>query len=427
MSCKLSLKSLVERLSEGSLTPTRAVDLSLAQIELAEPAVRAWVQLDAAGAYRQARELEQGGPRGRLWGIPVGIKDLIDVAGLPTLCGSKLRDSTPARTDAACVATLRIAGGMVLGKTVTTEFGYFAPGPTRNPNNLTHTPGGSSSGSAAAVAAGMVPLAFGTQTAGSLTRPASYCGIAGFVTPTGQFSTAGITGLSTSLDSLGLLAATVADVHFGWCALAGVAQESGPDGQTSFAPSVLLWNGSDLGELSADMSRALSTAATIISRSGAKVTDWSETELVRQLAAWHATVMAFEAARERSNELNCLDRISPILAELLTSGESLPKSEHARASSFIATARTQILSMLERHDAILGPAALGAAPAGIDATGSPILSRPWQALGFPVVTIPGLKDPAGMPLGVQLIGRPGQEHRLFAAAEWIEANISAPD
>ena len=183
---------------------------TLERIEALEPDVRAWVHVDP-DAHATAS--------GPLAGIPLGVKDLIDVAGMPTRCGSTLRDSRPVERDADCVALARRLGAVPIGKTVTTEFGYFAPGPTRNPHALDHTPGGSSSGSAAAVAAGMVPLAFGTQTAGSLTRPASFCGVAGLVTTRGRFSTTGITGLSPSLDSLGLLARTVDDLHYAWAAM----------------------------------------------------------------------------------------------------------------------------------------------------------------------------------------------------------------
>ncbi|MGO4860361.1 amidase [Arthrobacter sp. 2MCAF14] len=419
-----SLRELSEALSSGAVTPSAAVEQALQRTQAAEPEIRAWVEIDTAGARIAARDLGRAaGARGPLWGIPVGIKDLIDVQGLATRCGSVLRGGEPADADADCVKLLRQAGAVVMGKTVTTEFGYFAPGPTRNPANPAHTPGGSSSGSAAAVAAGMIPLAIGTQTAGSLTRPASFCGVAGFVAAKGQFSMSGVTGLSPSLDSLGFLARTVADLHLVWSALTPMAPPSantiGGD-----SPRLLLWNGSGLGEVSTDMGAAVELAAAAVNREGGQCRQWTDHDVVHQLANDHATVMAFEAARERAWELQRSDLLSVTLAELLSSGADTSEADYVAALLRITSARRSVESALENFDAILGPAALGAAPVGIEATGIPVLSRPWQALGLPVITIPGLKDSAGMPLGIQLIGAPGREHRLFAIAERLEASLA---
>ncbi|MBB6406355.1 amidase [Arthrobacter sp. AZCC_0090] len=424
MSSGGSLRELSMALASGAVTPSSAVEQAWQRMQATEPEIRAWAEIDAGGARFAARELERStNTRGPLWGVPVGVKDLIDVQGLPTRCGSVLRGGEPAGSDADCVKLLRQAGAVVMGKTVTTEFGYFAPGPTRNPANRAHTPGGSSSGSAAAVAAGMVPLAIGTQTAGSLTRPASFCGVAGFVAPKGQFSMSGVTGLSPSLDSLGFLARTVTDLHLAWSALIGdgPASEHTVDGVSAH---LLLWNGRGLGEVSADMATAVEQAVAAISHEGVHCEDWTDHDIVRRLADDHATIMAFEAARERSWELQQLNRLSVPLAELLATGATTPEADYVAALYRVADARWSVEAALEQFDAILGPAALGAAPAGIDATGTPVLSRPWQALGLPVITIPGLRDPAGMPLGLQLIGSPGREHRLFSIAERIEAALA---
>jgi Asp-tRNA(Asn)/Glu-tRNA(Gln) amidotransferase A subunit family amidase len=420
------LRELSRALASGAATPSSAVEQSLQAIQAAEPEIQAWVEIDEGGARIAALELERSADaRGPLWGVPVGVKDLIDVAGLPTRCGSALRGGEPASVDAHCVRLLRQSGAVVMGKTVTTEFGYFAPGPTRNPANPANTPGGSSSGSAAAVAAGMVPLALGTQTAGSLTRPASFCGVAGFVAAKGQFSTTGITGLSPSLDSLGFLARTVADLRLVWSTLMGSEAES-IDIPDDGAPRLLLWNGSGLGEVSADMAAAVEHAAAAIRHQGALCAEWTDHDVVRRLADDHATIMAFEAARERSWELRHLDQMSVPLAELLEAGAVAPEAEYVAAAARIADARKSVLARLDKFDAILGPAALGAAPPGLEATGTPVLSRPWQALGLPVITIPGLRDPAGMPLGLQLIGAPGRERRLFSIAECIEESLALP-
>lgn len=415
------LRSMMAALADGTLSPTQAIENSLARIEVLEPLVRAWVEVDAAAARSQAREQELAGRTGTLWGVPFGVKDLFDVAGMPTRCGTALRGGERAAFDAAAVGLLRAAGGVVLGKTVTTEFGYFKPGPTRNPRDPGHTPGGSSSGSAAAVAAGMVPVALGTQTAGSLTRPASYCGVAGFVTPTGRIPTAGITGLSPSLDTVGILAAATGDLRIVWSALAGVAAE---DAGSPATPRLAVWDGSGLGEISKDMDTALTAAAATLTRDGARCVPLADGGAVRDLAYRHGIVMAHEAALERAAEREQLNLLSQPLQDLLTDGARITPADREAALAAIDSAGRRLWESIEDCDAILGPAALSAAPEGLEATGSPVLSRPWQALGLPVITIPGLRDSNGLPLGLQLIGRKGREQQLFDIAEWIESRIS---
>ena len=369
---------MVSDLRAGRTKPSRVLADALQRVGAKEPAVHAWVNVDVDGSAAQAKALETAGRQGPLWGIPVAVKDLIDVEGLPTGCGSPLRGHEPATADADCVRLLREAGAIIVGKTVTTEFGYFAPGPTRNPVNPAHTPGGSSSGSAAAVAAGMVPLALGTQTAGSLTRPASYCGVAGFVAAKDQFSTAGVTGLSHSFDSLGLITRTVRDLRYAWESLSRfeTVEHDGPLDSVE----LLLWDGSGLGEVSTEMSAALIAAESTLSRQlGFHFSEWSDHGMVRDLAEQHATVMASEASAARAEELAHHHELSVPFAELLTSGRSLPHHEYTAALELIAVSRQRVLALLERFDAVLGPAALGAAPAGLEATGSPRQSSSARA------------------------------------------------
>jgi Asp-tRNA(Asn)/Glu-tRNA(Gln) amidotransferase A subunit family amidase len=425
LSAPHSLLELASKLHDGTITPHDAVQDSFKSIADTEESIRAWVIVDEEGAVGQASALEAArGPKGPLWGIPVAVKDLIDVRGLPTGCGSSLKGHVPAQVDADCVRLLRGAGAVVLGKTVTTEFGYFSPGPTRNPVNPKHTPGGSSSGSAAAVAAGTVPLALGTQTAGSLTRPASYCGVAGFVAAQGQFTMTGITGLSKSLDSLGLLARSVKELRYAWDALCGHEATGTQDNPGSV--DLLLWNGSGLDELTPDMTDALDHTSTVLSNGhDIHLTEWTDHELIRGLAEDHATVMAAEAAVERSAELTRPEALSQPFIDLLTTGRGIKEEEYRAALERIAASRRIFLALLERFDAVLGPAALGAAPLGIEATGNPILSRPWQAMGLPALTIPGLRSRVGMPLGLQLIGVPGREPKLFQIGERIENALRA--
>ncbi|BAH50822.1 amidase [Rhodococcus opacus] len=413
------LRDLVEQLAAGSTTPTEVAEAALARIAELDPRIRAWAHLDPDAVRSAAARIQDRGAGGVLWGVPVGVKDLIDVACMPTRCGSELTSAEPAAADADCVARVRALGALPAGKTVTTEFGYFKPGPTRNPRAVDHTPGGSSSGSAAAVAAGMVPLAFGTQTAGSLTRPASFCGVAGFVTAHGSFSTDGITGLSPSLDSLGLLARTVSDLHFAWTALRDGAPA--PTLEPSAPRRLRLWSGFELGEVSTEMTAALRKTAATAEASGVSCREVDAAATVVALTEHHHSVMAYEAARERSAEAARPEKISAPLAELFGAGAQTSEADYAGALAGIREMRQRLLSALDEDEAILGPAALGAAPRGHDATGTPVLSRPWQAMGLPVVTIPGKRDSAGLPLGLQLIGRPGAEQRLFETAVWLES------
>ncbi|MER5789290.1 amidase [Streptomyces sp. NPDC001980] len=387
---------------------TAAVEEALRRQEQTEPDIRAWVRVDAEGARAGALNA----PAGPLHGMPFGVKDIIDVAGLPTECGSPLRRGRIAAADAWLVDRLRRAGAVPLGKTVTTEFAYFQPGPTRNPHNPAHTPGGSSSGSAAAVAAGVVPLALGSQTAGSLTRPASFCGVAGYVAPVGAWSTAGFTGLSPSLDAPGLLTPGVSELATVIEAVDGTTAE-GID-----SVRLLVWQGVELTDVEPSMLDAVRHTGHALRADG--------TELpisTVELADAHAVVMAYEAARSLAAEAGRPESLSRHLNELLERGRRTTDGEYRAALATAHTARTAALALLTRVDAILGPAAPGPAPKGLAATGNPLLSRPWQLLGLPVVTVPGHRDPQGLPLGLQLVGHPDRVGRLLGVARAVEEAV----
>lgn len=417
-----SLTATVRALADDRIGARDLLERALARVGAVEPDVRAWVRLDNRAAAAAPRP-------GPLRGVPVGVKDIIDVAGLPTGCGSSLRSGcAPATADAVVVSLLRGRGAVPLGKTVTTEFAYFEPGATRNPAHLDHTPGGSSSGSAAAVAAGMVPLALGSQTAGSLIRPAAYCGVAGLVLTTGAVATDGVVGLSPSLDSVGLLAAGAADLRTAWAALHGnlpaLRRALAPIDTTDNAtPRILLWRPCGPDPVDPAMDDALDRAARLLSAGGATLTRLDMDQVIAALTADHATVMAYEAARERVDELRSADALSAPLAALLRDGAAMSRVDYEAARRRIAAAAAVVAALLDHHDAVLGPAALGPAPAGIAATGSPVLSRPWQALGLPALAVPGLRDAAGMPLGVQLIGRRNDEEHLLALAIDLERRL----
>ncbi|UUV31811.1 amidase [Amycolatopsis roodepoortensis] len=406
LSRRWSLRELVRDLREGRTTPEDAHKRALARIAETEADLHAWVDRTAflPGA-----------------GVPLGVKDIIDLAGVPTRCGSALRaEAAPAASDAAIVTAWRAAGAVPLGKTVTTEFAFFAPGPTHNPAAPGHTPGGSSSGSAAAVASGQVPLALGSQTAGSVTRPASYCGVASLVMSRGRYPVTGVTGLSPSLDSHGVFAATASDLAIAWSALT-----ADPDPEPR-PPRILVWSADALDVVEAPMRHAVTQAAKRLREAGATVSAFLDERLMAELTAAHPVVMAYEAARERAAELASADRLSAPLAQLLRTGAATSTDEYESARATIADGAIRLAEVFGSYDVVLGPAAPGAAPRGLDATGNPVLSRGWQALGLPVVALPGFTDAAGLPLGLQLVGRHGGDAELLGHACWVERVLAGP-
>jgi Asp-tRNA(Asn)/Glu-tRNA(Gln) amidotransferase A subunit family amidase len=410
-----SLRELAGELAAGTTTPVEALDRCRARIAGTEPDLCAWV------VHEPTPDLSA--VTGVLGGVPLGVKDIIDVFGLPTECGSRLRaGAAPAARDAAIVIEWRRAGAVPVGKTVTTEFAFFSPGPTRNPAALGHTPGGSSSGSAAAVASGQVPLALGSQTAGSVTRPASYCGVASLVMSHDRFPVDGVTGLSPSLDSHGVYAAGVSDLALAWSAL---TSEPDPGLVPARPPRLLVWTAAPFGVVSPGMEAALVAARRRLAAQGAVVDDFPLEQAVADATAAHSVVMAYEAARERSAELAAASYLSRPLATLLQTGAAIPEREYRTARRTVAEVGARVAELLTSYDGMLGPAAPGSAPAGLESTGDPILSRAWQALGLPVVTVPGLYSTTGLPLGLQLVGRSRAEAALLAAGCWVETALRA--
>lgn len=416
-----SLSAAVQAMAAGKTSAVDLVRRSFERIGEVEADVRAWVHLDEQQALATAACLDAEPVQGLLHGIPLGVKDIIDVAGMPTECGSSTRAGCTPTVDAWFVSQLKRAGAIAIGKSVTTEFAYFAPGPTRNPHNLMHTPGGSSSGSAAAVSAGMVPLALGSQTAASLTRPAAFCGIAGYVYPAASLPTTGIAGLSPTLDSLGLITASVQDLAVARAALAGSTRF--PVLADVVAPRLLIWDGAEMGAMSPAMLAGLEAAVETAVRSGASVTRLPWDKQAARLIEAHVTVMAFDSARELATEAEHPELLSEPLAALLSQGQNTSLTARNAAVDYACTQRLELFELLEGYDAVLAPAAAGSAPLGLASTGSPAFSRAWQMLGLPVVTIPGLRDDGGMPLGLQLIGRPAGQERLLELAWWLEVQI----
>ena len=425
----------------GALTSEELVGDCLARIRETEPTVQAWTFLEEDHARAQARardELQRSGqPVGLLHGVPVGIKDIIDTADMPTENGTVLHRGRMPRVDAAVVARLRAAGAVILGKTVTTECAYFFPGKTRNPHNPEHTPGGSSSGSAAAVAAGMVPLALGSQTAGSTIRPASFCGVYGFKPTHGVIPRTGILQLSRTLDHVGLFARSLDDLALLAEALAGY-DEGDPDTRPRAgipfrqisaeapptAPKLAFVKTPHWERAEADTQQAFEE---LVEALGERV---EEVELFASaLDAWdaHKTIMEAEMAANLEREWERgREKLSQPLRSLIERGRQVTAVDYQRARRLAALTGDSFEELFtERYDAIVTPAALGTAPEGLGATGDPAFCVPWTLLGMPAVSLPLMQGAKGLPLGVQLVGRRNFDARLLRTARWLLQKVSA--
>lgn len=413
-----NISEQVSAVHHGDVTVAELSTAVRTDIVRYEDRLKAWVALADIGdtgpeAAAGTRPLE---------GVSVGVKDIIDVAGLPTRSGSPVTSGLPAGDDAACVARLRDLGAVVQGKTVTTEFGYFSPGPTVNPWDHACTPGGSSSGSAAAVGANTVPVALGTQTAGSLTRPASFCGAAGMVLAVGSTPMAGVNGLSESLDSLGLLTRSVADLAYVYSAFAG--REVPHAEEASDGTTLHVWHGSDVLPLAPQMQDLLREIPRMAADLGAAHRDLDWNDHVITLTSDHRTVMGYEAARTMAPVLaGHAPELSPQLLELLRGGAEIGEQDYREALIRRDISRRALERLLGEGGVIIGPAAQGPALDRANGTGSPDLSRAWQLLGLPVVVVPGARSTTGMPLGLQLTGLPGSEPRLLALGQLLEQRL----
>jgi Asp-tRNA(Asn)/Glu-tRNA(Gln) amidotransferase A subunit family amidase len=435
----LTIHDAATALQRGSLRPGDLVEQCLARIAGHEDRVRAWVLVDEVGARQQAEqagnEIARGVYRGALHGIPIGIKDIIDVAGFPTRAGSSITDPRPAEGDAAVVARLRKAGAIILGKTVTTEFASFDPPVTRNPWNLDRTPGGSSSGSAAAVAGGMCLGAIGSQTGGSITRPASYCGIAGCKPTYGRVSLAGIVPLAFGLDHPGPMARTVADLAVLLAAIAGAderdplaADAAVPDYAATLderpKPRLGLVETFFMEQAEPAIRDAVMQTCARLTAAGARVDRAALPGSFGEVVEMHMRLMAGGAADFHRHWFPARRaEYGPKIASLLDRGLALPAIDYAAAVAHQALFKRQVLASLDDCDALIMPATRGTAP-GRETTGDPSFNSPWSYSGLPVVSIPVALDSEGMPLCVQLVGRPFEEAALLAVAAWCEAAIA---
>lgn len=399
------------------------VEASLAAIERLDPALRAFAHVDADGALAAARAVDEAGPGSApLAGWPVGVKDIVDTFDQPTELGSPLHAGRRPSRDAAVAARLRAAGAVVVGKTVTTEFAYYHPGPTRNPHAAEHTPGGSSSGSGAAVAAGLVRAAVGTQTAGSVLRPAAYCGVVGYKPTFGWVPRAGVMPLAESLDTVGAFATTVADA--GRLAAVLTARSTlrpaeWPDRRWSRL-RVGVCRTPEWGAAEPPARDALDLVAACLADVGCHVTEVGLGGAFDQALPAHQMIMAAEAAGALADEdRRHHDQLSRELCALLDEGTAIHPAAVDHAHRVAAEARLQMGSAFERVDVVLTLAAAGEAPRGLASTGDPRYNRRWTLLGTPAVALPVTTGPAGLPVSVQLVAAPGGDAALLAVADQV--------
>jgi Asp-tRNA(Asn)/Glu-tRNA(Gln) amidotransferase A subunit family amidase len=420
---RLTATSLVRLIEGGELTPEAVVRSCLDRIAEREPVVRAWSHVAADAAMARARELGKSGRTGVLRGVPFGLKDIFDTADMPTTYGSPIYVGCRPAADASAAALPRTAGGILLGKTVTTEFANRHPGPTTNPHNPSFSPGGSSSGSAAAVADFMVPLAIGTQTGGSVIRPAAYCGVVGFKPSFGLFPPAGMRINTETLDTVGIMARSVADIALFRAAMTAIPYE--PPTMPETAPRLGLCRGPHWEEAQPEARAVLEAAADRLASAGAIIRD---TQLPRECAECddiQRVLGSFEGLRNHMPEIY---RHEPLLSpelrdEKIAQGRRLTLEEFRSACLRAEKARAAAREWAGGFDAILTLPAPGQAPRGLASTGSAIFNSVWTQLYMPCLTMPAGEGPEGLPVGVQLVGRRHNDARLLDVGLWVESRL----
>jgi Asp-tRNA(Asn)/Glu-tRNA(Gln) amidotransferase A subunit family amidase len=411
----LSIIDIARRIDERALTPHDAIRQSFEAIASRDGDVSAFVHVD------RGVEVRETGP---LSGIAVGIKDIVDTADMPTEMGSAIYAGWRPKADASVVAMLRRAGATGVGKTATTSFAYLDPAATRNPHNLNHTPGGSSSGSAAAVAAGMVPLAVGTQTGGSVIRPASYCGVAAIKPSFRLIPTVGVKCFSWTLDTLGLFAASIADVAF---ALAAVTDRADlrPDGAAGSAPRIGVVMQDFAGAPVPASAAALETAVRLVEGAGASVRTARLPDIVGKAFAAHAIVQDYEAVRALAWEYDRhREALPPLMRRLLEGAQPITAEAYDAARSTAHRARGKLHDAFGEFDAYLTFSSPGAAPETLASTGDSRFNRLWTLMGVPCVNVPGLTNGSGLPVGIQVIAPFGRDARALAVAAFVESALA---
>jgi amidase len=420
---ELSASEAAQLIAAGEITSEALVSACLARIGEREQVLKAWSCIDPEQALRQARQCDQGPNGGPLHGVPVGVKDVIDTTDMPTGMGSPIYKNYRPAADAAVVAQVRAAGGIILGKTVTAEFAGVAPGATTNPYNPAHTPGGSSSGSAAAVADFMVPLAFGTQTGGSIQRPASYCGVMGYKPTYGTVSRSGLKFACESLDTIGVLARSVDDL-----ALLGSVLLNGPSASGALPPApprigfckTYLWQ-----KAKPESREAVESAAA---RLGAAVI--KEIELPPEfsgLTDGREIINNVERSRGMAHEwAHHREQLSPQLQKTIQLGLETPYEQYAEVLRLGERCRARLAEVFADVDVLLAPAATGEAPQGLHWTGDSTFQGLWTFLHVPTISLPTHRGPTGLPVGIQLIAPRYADEKLFRIARWVWQRLGTP-
>lgn len=414
-----SAAEVAAAVSSGKVKCETVARACLERIEQREPVVRAWSFLDADLALEQARRLDDQTPRGALRGVPVGIKDVIDTHDMPTEMGSPIYRGYRPRADASIVALLRAAGALIIGKTVTCEFAFVAPGPTTNPHDPSHTPGGSSSGSAAAVADYMVPLAIGSQTGGSIVRPASYCGVIGYKPTFGLVNRAGVKQAAESLDTLGFIVRTVEDAAIACAAVTNAAPQEWLSADKALTIGLCrthLWDSAQ------EVARqAIDDSAQRLARAGVSI---RETKLPgffsAALSSAREIINDYERARSMSHEWAYhRDALSEPLKRSIRDGLLTPRAQFTQALTVVERCRTALPAVFDGVDVLLTPSAAGEAPRGLECTGDHRFQSLWTMLRTPTITLPTHTGPHGLPIGIQLVAPPYADNHLLAIARRI--------
>jgi len=436
----VSATDAARMIRDGKISSTELVEVCLERVREVDAQVQAWAFLDPEHAMAQARSADElrltGQPTGSLHGVPVGIKDIIDTADMPTENGSVLHAGRTPSRDAAVVSLLRAAGAIIMGKTVTTEFATRTPGKTRNPHNPAHTPGGSSSGSAAAVAAGMVPLALGSQTTGSTIRPASFCGVYGLKPTHGLIPRHGMFQLSRTLDHVGLFARTIEDLALLLGELAA-HDERDPDSrprarvpyrdvaaaEPPLPPMFAFVKTSLWDRVDADAREAF---GELVDHLGDRVEEIELIPPTNEVLEWQRAIGGAEIAINLRREWDKgRDKLSPALRARIEHGRQVSAVEYLGALARVPELNASLLELFEqRYDAILTPPAFGTAPAGLESTGDPALCALWTLCGMPALSVPLLQGANGLPLGVQLVGAPHRDAQLLRTARWLVTHLA---
>jgi amidase len=420
----LTVAEIVSALSRAATTAEAVARTCVERVEAGDNDLRAWVYVDPEAVLADARALDAVpfSRRGLLHGVPLGVKDIFDTYDMPTEYGSPIYAGHRPAHDAAVVAVARGCGALPLGKLVTTEFAAWPPGPTVNPHDRRRTPGGSSSGSAAAVAAGMVPVAFATQTTGSIIRPAAFCGVVGYKPSRGLLPCAGVKAISESFDTVGVITRSVADTAFVCAALSGRAIEP-PSVLT--APALGICRTHEWHAAAPETVSLFDSLSQLLERAGARPRTVELPPVFAGLAETQGTIWTFEIARCLADEhRRHRDLVRDPLRTMLDTGAAMQLSVYDDALRHLRECSTAIPAVFDEVDALVVPAAPGEAP-DIATTGDPVFNRIWSALGGPAVVVPAGTGPSGLPLGLQVVGLPSRDECTLACARFLEDALAA--